>query len=228
MRLPLLYSINVRLKPARRRLRAWWLTRRGGREDAVVLLSRIVNGMFRQDEIRLLYRAVCSAQGPGDIAEIGSWKGRTAVVMGLALQDSGHTDCRIYAIDHHEGSDEHQERIARHGSTLPIFRDNIRALGVSDVVEEIVADSVRGVRLLEERGIRLRMAFIDGAHDEDSVRQDIRLFLPLLSPGALVALHDCEPGGGFPGVWKAYQSELASRVTEVGRASSLLVARLNG
>ena len=86
--------------------------------------------------------------------------------------------------------------------------------------------SIEGARVLTERGVRLAMAFIDGAHDEESVRRDIRAFVPLPSSGGLVALDDCVPDGQFPGVWKAYQSELASQVSEIGRASTLLVTQL--
>ncbi len=221
-----LSTLKRALKPARRRLRAQVLTWAGRREDAIVWLSRCVPGMFRQDEIRLLYRTARDAIGPGDIAEIGSWKGRTAVTMGLALSDGGVHDCRIFAIDHHQGSAEHRERIDREGSSLKAFRDNVRKAGVQDRVEELVMSSVEGARRLADRRIRLRLLFVDGAHDELSVREDLRAFLPLMRPGALIALHDCEPEGGWPGVWKAYQEELAAGVDELARASSLLITQL--
>ncbi len=226
MRVPGLHKLNQSLKPARRRLRAALLTRRGRREDAIVQLSRIVDGMFRQDEIRLLYRSVKEAAGPGDIAEIGSWKGRSTVVMGLALGDRGEENCRIFAIDHHVGSEEHRNRIAREGSTFDDFRFNIQRMGVSEFIEPLVMKSGEGSRVLAERGIRLRFLFIDGAHDEASVREDIRNFLPLMHPEATIALHDCEEEGGFPGVWKAFEQELAPKVKILERASSLLIARL--
>lgn len=226
MRVPLLHELNRAVKPLRRRLRARWYTARGRREDAILQLSRIVDGMFRQDEIRLLYRTARDAEGPGDVAEIGSWKGRSTVVLGLGLADGGHDDCRIFAIDHHQGSPEHRERIAREGSTLETFRRNVRRAGVAHRVEEMVMPSAAAAERLAQRGVRLRLLFIDGGHDEASVRADVRGFLPLVRPGGLVALHDCEPSGEWPDVWKVYQEELAPRVAELGRASSLLVTRL--
>ena len=226
MRTPGLHQLNVLLKPARRRLRAAFYTAMGRREDAVLQLSRIVPGMFHHDEILLLYRTARDAPGPGDLAEVGSWRGRTAVVQGLGLRDGGITDAKIYAIDHHGGSDGTEERVAREGSNLPRFQRNIRRMGMQDLVEEMVMDSAEAAKILTERGVRLRMIFIDGAHDEESVRRDIRSFLPLMNPGGLMSFHDCEPEGEFPGVWKAYQAELADRVEEVDRATSLLVVRL--
>jgi predicted O-methyltransferase YrrM len=222
VKIPVLSRLQDALKPVRRRLRSRWLTLTGHREDAVEWLVRTVPGMFARDEIRLLYRTVRDARGPGDIAEIGSWKGRTSVTMGLALKDAGVRDCRIYAIDHHEGSAEHAERIAREGSTLGAFRKNVRDAGVADLVEEMVMLSPAAGKILRERGVRLRMAFIDGAHDEESVRTDIRLMLPLMQPGGILAFHDY----GWPGVAKAFHGELDGKVDIVARASSLVVARL--
>lgn len=226
VRIPGLHKLNVLFKPARRRLRAAWFTMLGRREEAILQLSRIVPGMFRHDEILLLYRTARDAPGPGDLAEIGSWRGRTSVVQALGLQDAGTTDARIFAIDHHRGSDGSEDKIAREGPNLPHFLQNVRRLGVSGLVEEMVMSSDQAAEALAARGIRLRMLFIDGAHDEESVRSDIRCFLPLVNPGGIIAFHDCEPDGAFPGVWKAYQAELSARTEEVGRATSLLVTRL--
>lgn len=216
-----------RLKPWRRLVRVKLLEAAGRREDAAVLQARIAPGMFRQDELRLLYGAARDAEGPGDIAEIGSWKGRSAILMSRALAHSGQPSCTIWAIDHFIGSEEHVERMVEEGgSTLETFRHNIRFAGAADVVQELPMKSVYAAQVLAERRVRLRMLFIDGAHDEASVREDIRDFLPLMRPRAIIAMHDCEAGGGFPGVWKAYLEELRPRVEELGHASSLLVTRL--
>lgn len=182
--------------------------------------------MFHREEIRLLYRTVLASRPPGDIAEIGSWKGRSTVVMGLALRDSGDTSCRIYAIDPHIGSEEHRDVIEREGSTLSAFTHNLQTLGVDSLVEPVVEYSTRAASALAARGVSLRLLFIDGAHDEASVRADIRAFLPLVRAGGTIALHDCGPDTGWPGVWAAYRAELAPVVKEVERAHSLLVTQL--
>jgi predicted O-methyltransferase YrrM len=224
VKIPMFSAFARTLKPIRRRLRAWWLTRANRREDAVEWLVRIVPGMFAPDEIRLLYRTVRDTPGPGDIAEIGSWKGRTSVAMGLALKDASIRDCRIYAIDHHQGSEEHVDKIAREGSTLGAFRKNVRDAGVSDLVQEMVMLLSDAARILAQRGVRLRIAFIDGAHDEASVRSDIRVMLPLMQPRGILAFHDYHPG--WPGVVKAFHGELDGKVDIIARASTLVVARL--
>jgi predicted O-methyltransferase YrrM len=225
VRFPITNRLGLWLRPARRRLKARWLASRGRPEDAVVQLARSVPGWFREAEIRLLYRTVRDLRVPGDIVEIGSWKGRTTVVMGRALADSSSATRRIHAVDPHTGSEEHREAIAREGSTLGAFRRNLRKAGVAAFVDEHVTTSGEAAGTLEAAGVRLALLFVDGAHDEASVRRDLRAFLPRLTPGGLVALHDCEEDGPHPGVWRAYRSELAPRADEVERAESLLVVR---
>jgi len=217
--------IERRLRTLRRRLLARFFRHLGRHEAAAVQCASDVPGFCKRDELRLLYRSVSSAPAPGDIAEIGSWKGRSTIALARALKDRGVTSCRIFAIDHHLGSEEHREEIGRCGSTLTIFRRNLRAAGVTGFIEPLVMEAPKAAEILQDRGIQLRMLFIDGSHDEDSVRSDIRTFLPLVRPGGIIALHDCELGGVFPGVWSAFQAELANRVELIARASSLMVTR---
>jgi predicted O-methyltransferase YrrM len=225
VRIEQLHRLNIRAKPLRHRAWARVLRAVGRPDEAAIWISRLARGSFDRDETRLLYRTARELPSGGDVAEVGSWMGRTSIILGLAVRDSGARDRRIFAIDPHMGSEEHEEFIARHGSTFPDFQRNVAKAGVSDLVEPLLVTSVEGARELATRGVRLRLAFIDGAHDEDSVRGDIRAFLPLLLPGGLLAFHDCEEDGGFPGVWKAFSSELGRRSTIVARAHSLLVTR---
>jgi predicted O-methyltransferase YrrM len=225
MRIELLRDLNRRAKPLRHRVAARVLELMGQRDAAVVWRSRLARGMFNPHETRLLYRTARALEGDGDIAEIGSWMGRTSIILGMAVRDSGARRT-IYAIDPHTGSEEHQDWIRRHGSTFYDFQRNVALAGVSGLIEPLVMRSQDGAKILRERGARLRMAFIDGAHDEESVRQDIRSFLPLVLPRGVIAFHDCEEAGGFPGVWRAFQSELAPRVDVVDHVHSLLVCRL--
>ena len=226
MQIPLLHTVNEALQPFRRRLRASLFDLLGRPEDAAFWRARIIPGMFRHDEMRLLYRTARAAPGPGDVAEIGSWKGRTAVLMALALRDAGQ-DCKIYAIDHHEGGEELLGRVAAEGRSLDHFRRNIQLYGLGGRIQEMVMPADQATKQLRERGVKLRMAFIDGAHDEASVREDIRNMLPLMNPGAYMAFHDFHfENGTHPGVGKAFHAELAHLVDVVETASSLLITRL--
>ena len=227
MRIEFLRDLNRKARPLRHRVAARVYGLLGRHDVAAVWTSRLAKGMFNEHETRLLYRTARELRGVGDIAEVGSWMGRTSIILGLALQEAGAAR-KIYAIDPHVGSEEHQDFIRHHGSTFGDFQRNVANAGVATLVEPLVMRSVDGAKLLLERGVRLRMAFIDGAHDEESVRQDIRSFLPLMQPAGVMAFHDCAPDSGFPGVWRAFQAELAPRVEIIDHVHSLLVARLRG
>lgn len=219
---------EAEIRDVGRRLRSRIHQLRGNGAEAAMLWAWTVPGWSTKDELRALYRAAAGAAGPGDVAEVGSWKGRSTIVLARALRDAGIADARVWAIDHHVGSDEdeHREILAREGSTFDAFRANVRASGVGDRIEPLVLSSVEGARELARRGVTLRMAFIDGAHDVDSVRADLRAFLPLVRAGGLIALHDCEErDASFPGVWQAYREVLADRVDVVEHVDALLVAR---
>ena len=194
-----------------------------------MLWAWTVPGWSTKDELRALYRAAAAAGSPGDVAEVGSWKGRSTIVLARALRDANVIDAKVWAIDHHVGSDEeeHREILAKEGTTLEAFRANVAAAGVGDRVEPIVMSSLEGAAELARRGVVLRLVFIDGAHDEESVRADLRAFLPLVRAGGLIAMHDCQAeNADFPGVWLAYRSELQGRVDVVEHTDALLVVRV--
>jgi predicted O-methyltransferase YrrM len=218
-----------RVKAWRRRVRARWLRMTGRPEDASYWMVRSLPGFLPKADVRLLYRMASTEPGPGDIAEVGSWMGKSTVAMARALQDHRVSNCRIYAIDPHAGSTTQGDEIARAGSTFPHFQENIRSARVESLIEPMVMTSTEAGRELARRGVRLRLAFIDGLHEEEPVREDIHSFLPLMKPKGLMAFHDCNPeGGAFPGVWRALDSELlqTQRAEVVEHTAALWVVRL--
>lgn len=217
-----------RVKAWRRRVRSRWLRLAGRAEDATYWLVRSLPGMLPKDQVRLLYRTVASEPGPGDIAEVGSWMGKSTVTMARALLDARRDDCRVYAIDHHQGSDQLEPVVAEKGSSLGPFRRHLRLGGVEALVEPLVMPAAEGAAELARRGVVLRLVFIDGGHEEQPVRQDIRSFRPLMKPRGLMAFHDCDPEGGrYPGVWTALESELLRGAADVvDHAGVLWIVRL--
>jgi predicted O-methyltransferase YrrM len=195
----------------------------GARESGVVDLVRIVPGFLDRSDIPVLYRLALSGPGSGPIAEIGSWKGKSTVALSLGLRDRGEVGACIYAIDPHLGSEEHRGIVERAGGSYPAFLRNVSRYGAMEVVEPVRANSLEAAKRFAADGLRFRLVFIDGAHDEDSVREDIGAYLPLLAPGGLMALHDYSPI--HPGVMAAFSSELEERSEVIEHVSALLVVR---
>jgi predicted O-methyltransferase YrrM len=76
---------------------------------------------------------------------------------------------------------------ARHDSVFDIFRENIEANGLTEVVS-----AQRGTsELLGAMGSRrFRLAFVDADHSYEAVCRDIDHILPLLSPGGWLCFDD--------------------------------------
>jgi len=217
-----------RVKAWRRRVRARWLSVTGRQQEASYWLVRSLPGFLPKDQVRLLYRTVGAEPGPGDIAEVGSFMGKSTITIARSLLDHGVGDCRVYAIDPHRGTPEDHHDLGPRGSTYPVFESNVRAARVDRLIEPLVMTDGDGAVELARRGVRLRLAFIDGPHDEDSVRRQIRDYRPLVKRRGLMAFHDCDPeGGAYPGVWTAVEGELLHGAADVvDHAGVLWVLRL--
>jgi predicted O-methyltransferase YrrM len=169
---------------------------------------------------------VSSLDGPGALAEIGSWKGKSTTALALATRRAGRHDT-VYAIDHHRGiaEDTATKTWTAQGSTWPAFLETLREAAVIDLVHPLKMESLAGARWLAENSVRLKFLLVDGAHDEESVTQDLAAFFPLVLPDGLIALDDALPDGSCPGVYRAYQRTVAKQTHPLEWAGSLLLIR---
>ena len=198
----------------------------GARQTADILYVRRLEGYLSAPKIRLLYRIVTGLSGPGEIAEIGSWKGKSTVALSLAAKRARRGET-VYAIDHHLGIAEDTGRGTRTalGSTWSAFLSVIAEAGVDDIVKPLRMTSLAGARWLKRRGVRLKFLLVDGAHDEEGVTKDLDAFFPLVLPGGLIALDDAKPDGYCPGVYAAYQKVIADRTQPIEWAGTLFLVQ---
>src|SRR5262245_48109407 len=131
------------------------------------ILERIrdVEGWLTWPEADLL--AACAQSALHDsngeaglIVEVGSWCGRsTIIVASVAQLLGGH----VWAIDPHEGEvGAADSGVQQTGSTAQRFQHNIQAAGLTDVVTPVVLRSYQ-VRW----DSRIALLLIDGLHDYD-------------------------------------------------------------
>ena len=155
-------------------------------------ISAGIEGFLTDREGWLLYQLARRASG-GCIVEIGSWQGKSTVWIGLGAQagaSQGETP-RVYAIDPHTGSEEHQkpgEKIW----TFERFKANISRNGLDRTVTPVVERAHNARRTFEQP---VSLLFIDGAHDYDSVKQDYELWAPLVVEGGYIVFHDTQQAG---------------------------------
>jgi predicted O-methyltransferase YrrM len=159
--------------------------------DAAAWVKAIdsIEGWLTPGEATLLAR--CVAAAPAELArravEIGSYKGRSTLLLALAIRGLG-SPLRLTAIDPHTGYHFGGGR-----DTHCALQDTLERHGVASVVDVVRARSVE-VPLREP----LALAFLDGLHDRDSVRADGDHVVAQLVPGGIVVFHDYREL--FPGV----------------------------
>ena len=194
-------------------------------------LADEVIGFMPADEGRALFDAATRYLDHGVAVEIGTYCGKSTVLLGAAAAASGSV---LYTIDHHHGSEEHQpgwefhdtsmvDPVSGRFDTLPTFRRTLDAAGLDDTIVAVVGKSP-----VVARGWRtpLQMLFIDGGHSETAAQQDFEGWAKWVSPGGTLVIHDVFPDprdGGRP-PFNIYCRALESgHFTEVSAFGSLRV-----
>ena len=138
---------------------------------------------------------------PLTVVEIGSWKGRSTIALALGLAERGADSGTVYAIDPHTGSKEHREQLGE-VDTFAEFEQNLERAGIRDRVEPIRAFSHEAVSRFAPGSIDV--LFVDGSHEYEDVKRDIREWMPLLADRASVGFND----PWWPSVFRALQEDV--------------------
>jgi predicted O-methyltransferase YrrM len=152
--------------------------------------TRSVPGYLLENEAKFLGLLAACTPAKGRIVEIGSFKGRSTVMLAKVAAHYGLG--QVVAIDPHnfnlsEKSDVASEALARPASTMDDFLNSLRVAGVTEQVEFHHALS-RDVSSSWNEPIRL--LWIDGDHTYRGAKDDFDGFAPHVKPGGVIALHD--------------------------------------
>ena len=150
-----------------------------GTFDAAWALAHDIPGWLTPDQARLLWDTALAASPAPVVLEIGSYQGRSTVVLGSAVAQTGG---RVVAVDPFVDD-------WKYGSPLTQgrFEAHLQRAAVADRVE-----------LLKEYSTRARptwnspidVLFIDGKHDVWTVLDDLK-WATHVPDGAPVLIHDC-------------------------------------
>lgn len=140
-------------------------------------------GWYSQTQITMLKSVAASVVGlEGMCIEVGCWKGNSTIAIAQSIPDG-----MICAIDTWEGSvDENPNhdtvRMAREQPVMDIFKANIRISSVQDSVMIFKMDWRVFFSKYQSRIARegIRFLHIDGAHDYQSVKDNIDAALPYM------------------------------------------------
>lgn len=170
---------------------AWLQYKRAiGKVDGLWKFPGDVLGWLSEREGRTL---AALAQGK-KVLEIGAYCGRSTICLAQTAE-------KVCAVDPFDSTGTNSPR----RDTLTMFLENVSRYGVMEklTILQGVSDMI-----CPDIQDRFDLAFIDGAHDRQSVLNDAAMATKLLLPGGLLAFHDYGPGD--PGVIAAVDSLIAS------------------
>ena len=176
-----------------------------------------IEGWMTPDQGRRLFAAAARCPPGGRIVEIGSFRGKSTIVIATAAPDG----VEIVAIDPHAGNDRGPQELvgfeAQAADDHAVFNANLIAAGV--------ADRVRHVRSFSETahsevGDPIDVLYIDGAHRYAPARRDIAEWGTRVGEGGTLLIHD---SFSSIGVTLAILRELSAgrRFRYVGRSRTL-------
>jgi hypothetical protein len=155
--------------------------------DAALAAIDGVEGWLSEDQARRLWDAAVAVRGDGQIVEIGSFRGRSTIVLSRAAAEG----VRIVAIDPHGGGDRGPQEISpdqvRGDEDNRVFRANLEGAGANG--------RVRHVRLLSDEAHSevdgpIDMLYVDGAHRFKPARDDIAAWGARVPVGGTLLVHD--------------------------------------
>ena len=139
---------------------------------------------------------------PPEVAEIGSWAGRSAIIMANA-------GARVLCIDHWKGNKNDKGTDGVHpGKAFTTFLSNTRAHRASKSIDFIAGDSLSVAKQLACHGRMFDIVYIDAEHDYESVKADIEAWRPLAKH--IIAGHDYH---SFSSVKDAVNDSFVSVIT---------------
>jgi Methyltransferase domain len=158
----------------------------------------------------------------GILVEVGTAFGRSAAMMAERLFMHGKRGAQFYCVDTWEegpgntltNHPETEARLAKLGGAFTAFCAEmlVNAPEALKIVRPVRAPSVMAAKMFAPRSVDF--VFLDAAHDEESVREDIAAWATTIKPGGSLAGHDyTDPD--YPGVKKVVD-EFASLLADDG------------
>jgi hypothetical protein len=146
-----------------------------------------VEGWMTKFQARRLWDRAAALTSGDRVVEIGSYHGRSAIVLASAAPDG----VEVIAIDPHGGNDrgpqQYEGEVDDGQRDHETFVANIRRAGVIDRIRHIrkasqdATDDVPG---------RVELLYIDGAHRYHPARADIERWGAKVAPGGTLLIHD--------------------------------------
>ena len=144
-----------------------------------------VEGYLSPREIRFLALMAACPTSNGQILEIGSFKGKSTIILAkaAALSDGAV----VNAVDPMTAPSETDPDLHGASSSLADFERNIAEHGVGSSIR---FNQTFSYELAKTWKTPLRLLWIDGDHTYSGTKRDVECFAPHLTDKAIVAIHD--------------------------------------
>jgi predicted O-methyltransferase YrrM len=190
-------------------------------------LSRPVDGWLTRREEAALFHLARTVPRERVIVELGSWFGRSAILLGGGSRHGG--GAAVFAVDLFSAAGVAKPLLEERAGDAARdyweqFQANIRAAGLDGVVTAIRSETK--ALAANWTGLPVGLLFIDADHSYQGVSGDWNSWKPRLAPRARVAFHDYQ-NPQYEGVTRFVDQLLATdALSSVERHDSLLVGEV--
>lgn len=155
--------------------------------DQTLAVVADVPGWLTDVQARRLWDRAASLEAPAQVVEIGSYRGRSAVVLARAARGG----VWVTAIDPHAGNDRGPQQIE---GTPDEGQDDHEAF-LANLDRAGMSEKVRHLRLpahdaLSEVKGKIDVLYVDGAHRYGPAKGDIARWGERVAPGGALLIHD--------------------------------------
>lgn len=156
------------------------------------------------------------------VVEVGAWCGRSTVVLGEVVRERGgelvSVDTWLGAPEfwlEHRGKPTHDlHRVDGYPTVYHEWARNVVAHGLADTVTPFPISSLQGAevfRRLHQPGLVPDLVYLDGAHEYEQVRADLRAWCDVLSDDGFVL------GDDYSDAWPGVVRAARDYATDTGR-----------
>lgn len=161
-----------------------------------------------------VFAALIAETKPQIIVEVGTWLGASAIHMAKQCAAIGIKP-RIYCVDTWLGAVEFwttqahtPERNLKLQNGYPQiyfeFLANVVRHELTEIITPIPNTSLIAGQILRHRGVMADLVYIDGSHDTEDVKADIRCYRQILRPGGIMFGDDYD--------WNSVRSAVAAEL----------------
>jgi len=142
--------------------------------------AKLIEGWLSQDEINVLFDTVNSLSDKGSIVEIGSWCGRSMLVLVAAAIKKGFKN-KIYSID---------PFLTTKDIPNGKYDEFIKNLKINNIFEYVTHIKEKSQIVGLDFQDKIEFIFIDGLHKYEAVKKDFELFYDNVVENGYIAIHD--------------------------------------